>query len=139
MAMMDPASHSGAQIVEASGGVFLAAGLALFSGFSMEAFGILAGGLAVYFLRESVPWRRRIFYAITSIAIGAVLAPGLSDLALVFFPELPETLRPPIGLLAVCAAIPFVEAWRGSWRRLADDPEQLWKWITDRLPWRPRS
>lgn len=135
--MATPSQHAAQQGWEAGAGILAALTLALSSSAAFEVFGIAAGGLALYFLREGVPWRKRIFYAIASMAIGGVFAPGLSDLAGIM-PGFPASLRPGVGFLAVCAAVPFVTVWRAGWRRLADHPEMLWDWALARLPasWR---
>jgi len=126
---MTPSQQQITEAATGAGGIFA---LALASpGF--EAWGILAGGLALFFLRESVPWRRRSFYALASMAIGTVFAPGLSDLASHFWPSFPSSLRPAIGFMAVCAAVPFATLWRAGWRHLADHPELLWDWLSARF------
>lgn len=112
--------------------------LAFSSGLIMEAFGILAGAAALFYLDDDAPIRRRVFYAVCSGMIGAVFMPFLSDLAQALIPTAPASLRPVVGFLAVVAAVPFVTAWSAGWRRIAHDPEILWRFLLGFLPARFR-
>lgn len=121
----------------ATGGMALM-GLSLSRGHIVEAGGILAAVFFLYFIDEDAPARKRAFYALASGVLGYTFYPGVSDVMLVFWPAMPETVRPIIGIVAVISAIPFVKLIRAVWARLVGDPDALFDWIVERFPrnWR---
>ncbi|WP_306016643.1 hypothetical protein [Oceanicaulis sp. MMSF_3324] len=117
-------------VTEASATVIALGAIHLTGPQLFEGFGLLCGMAFVFFLRESVPFRKRLYYAAGSVAAGLIFTHAGAAVLATNWPSMPGEMRVAIAFLSVLCAMPLVTLWRGAWRAAASEPGNFVDMIT---------